>query len=96
MNEKQITQAYISRSLRSQRIPELQQKAQDMIDYFEGKDLPQELQLDKASRVINVPFCVTNQICIMQGHWENPFLIVFVNAYKRLESIKIKLDEQTQ
>lgn len=78
---------------RAQRIPELQQKAQAMIDYFTTATLPNELQLDKASRIVNMHNFVTNQICIMQGHWDNPFLIVFVNAYKRLEAAKNKLDE---
>jgi len=80
---------------RAQRIPELQQKAQEMIDYFQSVKLPKELQLDKASRIVNMDTFVTNQICIMQGHWDNPFLIVFVNAYKRLEAAKNKLNELT-
>jgi hypothetical protein len=92
MNERPVTQRMISRA---QRIPELQRRAQAMIDYFTTAKLPNELQLDKASRIVNMDTFVTNQICIMQGHWDNPFLTVFVNAYKRLEAAKNKLDELT-
>lgn len=73
---------------RPERIKNLQEKTTELVNWFEGKELPKSFKLSPGENVGDAVKFRDSQLRIFAAYKANPFSTAYVTAYKRLDHLK--------
>jgi hypothetical protein len=82
---------------KAEKVAMLQEKASNMLKWFEGRQLPAgRLKISAWATITDANKYFQTQELRMRAHFPNPFCPVFVNAYLALQNLKNFINETEQ
>jgi hypothetical protein len=81
------------KATKAENVARLQAKTSELLEWFEGKDIPAApFLLSQGETCINPEKMVLSALNVLDTYAENPFSKPFVSAYLRLNNLKIYIE----